>query len=51
MDLKNLKSVVCLWKENWTKQVFFRTLTTEFNKDNSLMALEAVLVTERQAVV
>jgi hypothetical protein len=30
---------------------FFRTLTTEFNKDSSLMALEAVLVTERQAVV
>jgi len=26
---------------------FVRTLTTEFNKDNYVMALEAMLVTER----
>jgi hypothetical protein len=51
--LKKLKKCCVLVEGKLDKAgfFFFRTLPIEFNKDNSLMALEAVLVTERQAVV
>jgi hypothetical protein len=47
--IKNqLKKVLCAYgRKTGQSRGFVRTLTTEFNKDNSVMALKAVLVTER----